>query len=162
MTPADVPYFLPASVARDQDFIVQAQLETMKLSYASGASPYTHEHLHKLLDQAIRDPKHSIQVLFLGSRPIGYYWYEVRPKSVVFILDLFVSERVRHQGFGNFLLQTILVKAKSISCTTAKLAVSVNNGAALSLYRNCGFTEVDATTRGMTQWLEMALDLRNT
>ena len=58
------------------------------------------------------------------------------------ILDIAVHPGHRRQGYGQRLLQTLLLTAKQRGCSIATLEVSRDNMAAIQLYEQIGFITV--------------------
>lgn len=58
------------------------------------------------------------------------------------IFDIVVSKKYRGQGFGKYIVESLLHFGIQNGCKTAYLQVMINNPIARNLYKNIGFTEV--------------------
>ena len=70
--------------------------------------------------------------------------------------DLYVREAARRGGLGQALVEAALAGAKQRGCRRIELDVNEDNGAALALYRACGFT-LEPKPPGRTLFVGRAL-----
>ena len=79
-----------------------------------------------------RDPESVCQVRFR--------WSVWKTAEDCWLEDLYVREAARRGGLGRALVETAIARAKQRGCRRIELDVNEDNGAALALYRACGFT----------------------
>ena len=94
---------------------------------------------------------HSDSVIFLAldhhGQPLGFVqlypsYSSVAMKRMWYLNDLYVTESARHNGVGKALLQQVKVYARETNALTVKLATSVDNESAKSLYLSEGYSKV--------------------
>jgi [ribosomal protein S18]-alanine N-acetyltransferase len=77
-----------------------------------------------------------------GQEPrIGGYVFAIALYEEFHINKIATDARLRHQGYGRWLLEDALSRARSLASAAATLEVRVSNDAAREFYRSYGFTE---------------------
>ena len=84
-----------------------------------------------LIDAARGSSRHSIQA----------YAVCVRFRGAMLLHKICVAEALRNQGIGKYLMNQILLRARSMSCRCIELWVDESRAAARHLYRSCGFSD---------------------
>ena len=92
----------------------------------------------------LAEPHRYIRVLARndGAEPrVGGYLFAVSLYEEFHINKIATDLRLRRQGYGRWLLEDGLARAKSMGSTAITLEVRVSNAAARKFYRSYGFTE---------------------
>ena len=69
---------------------------------------------------------------------VGYLWL-IKDRKILFVAELYVRKKYRHQGYGRAILKKVDKKAKKLNYEKIGLNVATHNKIAQSLYAQCGF-----------------------
>ena len=72
---------------------------------------------------------------------------DVPVRKVLFLEEICVDERVRHQGFGRQIMDDLKAMAKQEGCTSICLSVFPQNENAYAFYQKCGFDVTNIAMR---------------
>jgi ribosomal-protein-alanine N-acetyltransferase len=92
----------------------------------------------------LAEPHRYLRVLARrdGEEPrIGGYLFAVSLYEEFHINKIATDRRLRQQGYGRWLLEDALARARSMGSASITLEVRLSNEAARSFYRSYGFTE---------------------
>ncbi|HEY7863403.1 MAG TPA: ribosomal protein S18-alanine N-acetyltransferase [Thermoanaerobaculia bacterium] len=76
-----------------------------------------------------------------GEPPVGGYLFAVSLYEEFHINKIATDSRLRHRGYGRWLLEDALSRARTLGASAVTLEVRVSNGAARAFYRSYGFRD---------------------
>ncbi len=101
---------------------------------------HTHPWTPGNFSDALRS-KYECKVYEDGDRMLGYAVLMLAVDEAE-LLDIAIDAKHQHQGWGRKLLEEMLALARRHEMRRMVLEVRASNKAAISLYRNAGFTEI--------------------
>ncbi len=91
-----------------------------------------------------------------GVCQVRFRWSVWKTAEDCWLEDLYVHEAARRGGLGRALVDAAVARARARGCRRIELDVNEDNGAALALYRACGFT-LEPKPPGRTLFVGRAL-----
>lgn len=101
--------------------------------------PYTADEV-----AALYQPTDRLYFLQRGGQPIGFAWVKLGDDAAE-IEPIGMIRGEQGQGYGRFLLQSVLQQLQEMGVTAVRLGVWTSNGVARQLYRSVGFQPVAQT-----------------
>jgi len=92
-----------------------------------------------------------------GVCQVRFRWSVWKTAEDCWLEDLYVRDVARRGGLGRALVEAAVARAKERGCRRIELDVNEDNGAALALYRACGFT-LEPKAAGRTLFVGRALE----
>ncbi|MGL5438856.1 MAG: ribosomal protein S18-alanine N-acetyltransferase [Filifactoraceae bacterium] len=89
----------------------------------------------------MKNPLAHYFIVFIGDREVGYggFWTILDEAN---INNIAIKDEFRGMGFGNIILEQLILKAKELSMKRMILEVRSSNNVAQSLYKKFGFKMV--------------------
>lgn len=128
------------SYPRNRAIALFCRLYSASFAGAPWDQPFTEAEVARLLADG-RDLKFLVE----GTTPIGFVWVRRLEKTAVMLEPIGIIQAKQGQGYGRYLLQTILKQLTDEGVTAVTLGVWANNKTAIRLYQSCGFRQRDVT-----------------
>jgi ribosomal protein S18 acetylase RimI-like enzyme len=94
----------------------------------------------EFLESCEKQSTHHLSVIESNGVVLGFERHIQKEPGVYTILDIAISKHSRRLGLGKTLLRHVLKEIENSGGKTVQLKVRESNGAALTFYRECGFT----------------------
>ncbi len=95
----------------------------------------------RLFEDCIR-AGHHCQIYFTDDNPIIAYTIVQQILDEAHLLNICVASRHQNQGYGSFILESVIKYAKINNSVTVLLEVRASNHGAQQLYQRVGFNEM--------------------
>jgi [ribosomal protein S18]-alanine N-acetyltransferase len=131
--PRDAPYRLRPGGPFDLDEVARIEAESFPV-------PWKRE----FFASELAEPHRYIRVLVRddgGDPRIGGYLFAVSLYEEFHINKIATDPRIRNQGYGRWLLEDAIARARTMGSAAITLEVRVGNTAARQFYRSYAFTE---------------------
>lgn len=90
------------------------------------------------------DDHNPITFLFERDTAVGFIWVRRQSDTAVMLEPIGIIKEKQGQGYGRYLLQTLLNQLKSAGISTVTIGVWANNATAVHLYRSLGFQKTSS------------------
>jgi len=97
----------------------------------------------RMLKKGFKNPKYEFYILMNEEeKKIGALWL-TKEKKELFISEIYIRKKYRHQGYGKATLDKVEKIAKRLKIKRIGLNVFYHNVIAKQLYRNKGYVVID-------------------
>ncbi len=137
MTKKVYKVFIKKSIKRYAKEGIKIGYWTKKEAYKESKAQYKRN-----LGKGYKEPKfYFYKILNNEHKKMGYLWL-AKEHKLLFVAEIYIREKYRHQGYGSTTLKKVEKIAKKLKYKKIGLNVATHNTIAKSLYSQCGFRAI--------------------